>query len=158
ERRGPFGSRSSVTCATSAQGGRSQADTCTMDALAAKPMPGETAAAAAPARWFAERQPIDMDAQYRVQGLPLWLRCRVLEICTQGAGLLLVDELTAPMRNVVIELRPPGRTGRIVLHAEVRDISLADGHRRIGVEFSDMGPLDESAVCELMARHGERRD
>ena len=59
------------------------------------------------------------------------------------------------MRTVVIELRPPGRTDRIVLNAEVRHSSLADGQRRIGVEFLDVGTFDELALCELIARHAE---
>ena len=67
--------------------------------------------------------------------------------------MLLVDELTDPMRRVVVELRPPGRTDRIVLDAEVRHSSLIDGGRRIGVEFLDVGRLDELALCELIARH-----
>ena len=106
-------------------------------------------------RSFAERQPIDLDAQYRVQGPPLWLRCRVVDISTHGAGLLLVDEVTDPMRTVVIELRPPGRTERIVLNAVVRRSSLTDGLRRIGVEFLDVGTFDELALCELIARHAD---
>jgi c-di-GMP-binding flagellar brake protein YcgR len=109
------------------------------------------------ARSFADRQPIELDAVYRVQGPPLWLRCRVVDISTHGAGLLLVDEVTDPMRRVVIELRPPGRTDRIVLNAEVRHSSLTDGGRRIGVEFLDVGCLDELALCELIARHTELR-
>jgi PilZ domain len=113
------------------------------------------AADVVPARLFAERQPIELDALYRVQGPPLWLRCRVVDISTHGAGLLLVDEVTDPMRRVVIELRPPGRTDRIVLNAEVRHSSLTDGERRIGVEFLDVGRLDELALCELIARHAD---
>jgi hypothetical protein len=114
-----------------------------------------TAADVVRARSVAERQPIDLAAQYRVQGPPLWLRCRVVDISTHGAGLLLVDEVTDPMRTVVIELRPPGRTDRIVLNAVVRHRSLADGRHRIGVEFLDVGTLDELALCELIARHAE---
>jgi c-di-GMP-binding flagellar brake protein YcgR len=114
-----------------------------------------TAAQAVRARSFADRQPIDLDAQYRVQGPPLWLRCRVVDISMHGAGLLLVDEVTDPMRTVVIELRPPGSTDRIVLNAEIRHSSVTDGQRRIGVEFLDMGTFDELALCELIARHAE---
>ena len=114
-----------------------------------------TPAAIVPARSFAERQPIDLDAQYRVQGPPLWLRCRVVDISTHGAGLLLVDEVTDPLRAVVIELRPPGRTDRIVLNAEVRHSSLTGGRRRIGVEFHDVGTFDELALCALIASHAE---
>jgi c-di-GMP-binding flagellar brake protein YcgR len=99
-----------------------------------------------------------LDALYRVQGPPLWLRCRVVDISTHGAGLLLVDEVTDPMHKVVIELRQPGRTDRIVLNAEVRHSSLTDGARRIGIEFLDVGRLDELALCELIARHAEPRD
>jgi c-di-GMP-binding flagellar brake protein YcgR len=99
-----------------------------------------------------------LDAVYRVEGPPLWLRCRVVDISTNGAGLLLVDEVTDPMRRVVVELRPPGRTDRIVLHAEVRHSSLTEGRRRIGVEFLDVGRLDELAICALIARHAEPPD
>ena len=88
----------------------------------------------------------------------MWLRCRVVDLSTNGAGLLLVDEVTDPMRRVVVELRPPGRTDRIVLHAEVRHSSLSDGRRRIGVEFLDVGRLDELALAALIVRHAEPRD
>ena len=69
--------------------------------------------------------------------------------------MLLVDELTDPMRTVVVELRPPGHTDRIVLNAVVRHSSLIDGEHRIGVEFLDVGRLDELALCALIARHAE---
>ena len=72
--------------------------------------------------------------------------------------MLLIDEVTDPMHRVVIELRQPGRTDRIVLDAEVRHSSLTDGAHRIGVEFLDVGRLDELALCELIARHAEPRD
>ena len=107
------------------------------------------------ARSFAERHSIELDALYRVQGPPLWLRCRVVDISTRGAGLLLVDELTDPMRRVVVELRPPGRSDRIVLNAVVRHSSLIDGDHRIGIEFLNVGRLDELALCALIARHAE---
>ena len=117
-----------------------------------------TARDVVPARSFAERQPIALDAQYRVEGPPLWLRCHVVDISTHGAGLLLVDEVTDPMRTVVVELRAPGRDDRIVLKAEVRHSALVDGQRRIGVEFLDMGPLDENALCDLMVHQAELRE
>ena len=115
-----------------------------------------TAAHAVRARSFAERHPIDLDAQYRVQGPPLWLRCRIVDISTHGAGLVLVDEVTDPMHTVVIELRPPGSSDRIVLNAEVRHSSLTNGRRRIGVEFLDTGTFEDLALSELIARHAER--
>ena len=59
------------------------------------------------------------------------------------------------MRTVVIELRPPGGTDRIVLNAAVRHSSMTDGRRRIGVEFLEMGTFDELALCDLIARHAE---
>ena len=57
------------------------------------------------------------------------------------------------MRTVVIELRLPGHADRIVLEGRVRHSSLIDGQRRIGVEFLDMGPLRELALCDLIVRN-----
>jgi hypothetical protein len=45
-----------------------------------------------------------------------------------------------------------------VLNAEVRHSSLTDGERRIGVEFLDVGRLDELALCELIALHAGLRE
>ena len=69
---------------------------------------------------------------------------------------MLVDEVTDPMHTVVIELRPPGSSDRIVLNAEVRHSSLTNGRRRIGVEFLDTGTFEDLALSELIARHAER--
>ena len=133
--------------------GRSSADTRRVSA-AARDTTG-TGADVVRARSFAERRPVELEARYRVEGPPLWLRCRVVDISTRGAGLLLVDEMTDPLQTVVIELRSPGHGDRIVLEARVRHTSLVDGRRRIGVEFLEMGPLKEGALCELMARQAD---
>lgn len=105
------------------------------------------------ARSLAERRSVELEALYRVEGSSLWLRCRVVDISTRGAGLLLIDEVTVPMRAVVIELRPPGHADRILLESRVRHSSMIDGHHRIGVEFLDMGCLRELALCELIVRN-----
>ena len=110
-----------------------------------------------PARPFTERLPVDWNARYRVRGTQLWRRCRVVDISIHGAGLVLVDHSTEPLDTVVIDLQPPGRADGIVLRAEVRHSSMAEGQRRIGVEFCRSGRLDEQALWDEVARLAELR-
>jgi len=117
-----------------------------------------TASDAVPGRSFAVQQPIGLDAQYQVEGLPLWLRCHIVDISTHGASLLLVDEVADPLRTVVIDVRAPGRADRILLRGEVHHSSFADGRHRISVAFFDTGIFDELALCELIAHHTARHD
>ena len=110
-----------------------------------------------PARPFTERLPVEWNARYRARGTPLWLRCRVVDISIHGAGLVLVDDSTDPLHTIVIDLQPPGRADGIVLRAEVRHSSTAEGQRRIGIEFWRSGPLDEQALRDEVARLAELR-
>lgn len=119
---------------------------------------GTTASDAVPGRSFALPQPVGLDAQYQVEGLPLWLRCHVVDISTRGASLFLVDEVADPLRRVVIDMRAPGRADRILLRGEVHHSSFAEGRHRISVAFFGTGIFDELAVCELIAYHTERHD
>jgi len=105
------------------------------------------------ARALSLRALVDWEARYRDRLGTLWLRCRVLDISTQGAGMLLVEETTDPLDAIVLELKTPGRTNtHLLLSGQVRHSSVTDGRRRIGVEFVDLAPSDERALREVLAR------
>jgi hypothetical protein len=70
-----------------------------------------------------------------------------------GTGLELIDDTTDPLHSLVVELQPPSYTHAIVVRGTLRHSSLnAEGRRRIGVEFVDIGPFEERALAELIAR------
>jgi hypothetical protein len=66
--------------------------------------------------------------------------------------LLLIDDTAGPLSAVVLELRTPGGPNVVRLPGEVRHTSMIDGRRRIGIQFIDVGPSEESAVRQIIAR------
>ena len=70
---------------------------------------------------------------------------------------MLVDDSTDPLNTIVIDLQLPSRADAIVLRAEVRHSSMAEGQRRIGIEFSRSGFLAEQALRDEVARLAELR-
>jgi len=105
-----------------------------------------------PARASTVRSPVQWEARYRDRYDVVWRRCRLLDISMHGAGLLLVDDVVTPLRSVVLELRTLGRVYGIALNGEVRHSSVADGKRRIGVEFVDIGDAEARALREILVR------
>ena len=112
------------------------------------------------ARALSERTPIDWEARYRDRTGEQWLRCRLMDISVDGAGVLLLEDTAGPLKAVTLELRTPGGTDVIELSGEVRHSSVTDGRRRIGIQFVDVGPYEESALRDVVARRlglAERR-
>jgi len=104
------------------------------------------------ARALSERTLVDWEARYRERFGGDWLRCRLMDISAYGAGLLLIDDTAGPLSAVVLELRAPGGPNAVRLPGEVRHSSVIDGRRRIGIQFVDVGPSEERAVRQIVAR------
>jgi hypothetical protein len=92
------------------------------------------------------------EARYRTPDADSWLRCRVTDLSLRGAGLVLIDDTNESLSSVVIELSEPGSTYVLVLSGEVRHDSLADGQRRVGIEFVDVGPIKQWALRDWIER------
>ena len=108
--------------------------------------------AAGVTRPFGDRMRVSWEALYRTPGADSWLRCRVIDLSTLGAGLLLIDDANESLSSVVVELSEPSSTYGLVLSGEVRHNSLVDGQRRIGIEFVDIGPIKEWALRDWIER------
>jgi len=66
---------------------------------------------------------------------------------------VLIDDTKEPLSSVVVELSEPGSTYGLVLTGEVRHDSLVDGRRRVGIEFVEVGPINEWALREWVERN-----
>lgn len=95
---------------------------------------------------------VSWEARYRTPGAETWLRCRVTDLSMHGAGLLLIDDTNESLSSLAIELSQPGSTYGLVLSGEVRHDSVADGRRRVGVEFVDVGPIKQWALRDWIER------
>jgi hypothetical protein len=100
-----------------------------------------------------DRTRVCWGARYRTPDTDSWLRCHVIDLSVHGAGLVLVDDTNESLSSVVVELSEPGCTYGLVLSGEVRHDSLVDGRRRIGIEFVDVGPINEWALREWVERN-----
>ena len=105
------------------------------------------------ARPFNERRRVSWGARYRTPETDSWLRCQVIDLSAHGAGLVLIDDTNEGLSSVVVELSEPGCTYGLVLNGEVRHASLLDGRRRVGIEFVDVGPINEWALREWVERN-----
>jgi hypothetical protein len=95
---------------------------------------------------------VQWDARYKARQGAHWSRCQIVDISMHGCCLLLLDETTDLLHTVMIELQLPNHTAEIVVIGEQRHSSLAaDGRRRIGVEFVDVGPFQERFLSQVIA-------
>jgi len=106
------------------------------------------------ARPFNDRLRVSWQARYRTPDADSWLPCHVIDLSARGAGLVLLDGRNEPVGTVVVELSEPDCTYGLILSAEVRHDSVVDGRRRIGIEFVDVGPINEWALREWV-EHNE---
>ena len=106
------------------------------------------------ARPFNDRLRVSWQARYRTPDADSWLPCQVIDLSVHGAGLVLFDDTNESLRSVVVELSEPDCTYGLVLSAEVRHDSVVNGRRRIGIEFVDVGPINEWALREWV-EHNE---
>ena len=104
-------------------------------------------------RPYNDRICVTWRARYRTPDTDSWLRCEVIDLSAHGAGLVLIDESNESPSSVVVELSEPGSTYGLVLIGEVRHDSLVDGRRRVGIEFVDVGPINEWALREWVERN-----
>lgn len=108
-------------------------------------------------RWRTDRIQVHWDARYRVPGGASWLRCHVVDISLEGAGLCLVDDTAHALHTVVVEMHPPNASDPIVVRGELRHSAITtSGRRRIGIQFVDIGAFEEHSLAELIAFRWER--
>jgi hypothetical protein len=104
-------------------------------------------------RPFNDRLRVSWGARYRTPETDSWLRCHVIDLSVHGAGFVLIDDTNETLSSVVVELSEPGSSYGLVLSGEVRHDSTVDGRRRVGVEFVDVGPINEWALREWVERN-----
>ena len=109
-------------------------------------------------RPFNDRLRVTWGARYRTPDTDSWLRCQVIDLSVHGAGLVLIDDTSESLSSVVVELSEPDSTYGLFLSGEVRHDSLVDGRRRIGIEFVDVGPINEWALREWVERNDPAPD
>lgn len=97
------------------------------------------------------RQPVDWEARYRFRNDPSgqWHECRVSDISTAGAGLMLFDAEAEDLegRDLVVQVQLNGSVRNVVTGMK-RDV-------RVGIEFGDLQG-DSASYVDALKRSRDR--
>jgi hypothetical protein len=89
---------------------------------------------------------------------PGWSRCRVVDVSTGGAGLVLHGPQVTVGDRLVVDLQlVRSNMEPVTLTGEVRHAGDADDGLRVGIRFVDVGELEGVLLQRLLARQKHDR-